>query len=206
MSETTATTKGVSDNMCSPTITDVQQAAARIAPHIHRTPVMRCAAIDEMVGASLHFKCENLQKVGAFKFRGACNTLLSLDESEIANGIATHSSGNHGAAVALAAKLRGTTSVVVMPNNTSAVKQAAVSHYGARIVHCEPNEQSRTQILEAVLEEEGRTLVHPFDDLRVIAGQGTAALELLEQAPHLDIVMAPVGGGGLLSGTMTMSK
>jgi threonine dehydratase len=186
-----------------PTLADVQAAAARIAPHAHRTPVMHSTAIDEMLGASLHFKCENLQKVGAFKFRGACNTLLSLGDAEIENGIATHSSGNHGAAVALAAQLRGTSSVVVMPSNTSAVKQAAVAHYGARIVHCEPNEESRTSTLESIVAEEGRTLVHPFDDMRVIAGQGTAALEFLEQVPDLDVVITPVGGGGLLSGTAT---
>ncbi len=186
-----------------PSLADVQAAAARIAPHAHRTPVMRCTAIDEMLGASLHFKCENLQKVGAFKFRGACNTLLSLSDKELENGIATHSSGNHGAAVALAAQLRGTSSVVVMPSNTSAVKQAAVAHYGARIVHCEPNEDSRNRILETILEEQGRTLVHPFNDLRVIVGQGTAALEFIEQVSDLDVVMAPVGGGGLLSGTAT---
>lgn len=186
-----------------PQLSDLEKAAERIAPHAHRTPIMRCTAIDEIVGASLHFKCENLQKVGAFKFRGACNTLLSLSNEEIENGIATHSSGNHGAAVALAARLRGTSSVVVMPSNTSAVKQAAVAHYGARIVHCEPNEESRTRILEDILEGEGRTLVHPFDDVRVIAGQGTAALELMEQVPDLDVVMTPVGGGGLLGGTAT---
>ena len=185
----------------SPGLADVQAAATRIAPHVHRTPVARSSALDDILGATLHFKCENLQKIGAFKFRGACNTLLSLDDVEIENGIATHSSGNHGAAVALAAKLRGTSAVVVMPSNTSAVKEAAVAHYGARIVHCEPNEQSRTRTLEEILEREGRTLVHPFDDPRVIAGQGTAALELLEQVPDLDVVMAPVGGGGLLAGT-----
>jgi len=188
----------------SPNLADVQTAAARIAAHTHRTPVMRCSAIDEMLGASLHFKCENLQKVGAFKFRGACNTLLSLSDEQIENGIATHSSGNHGAAVALAAQLRGTSSVVVMPSNTSAVKLTAVAHYGARIVHCEPNEESRTRTLEAIIEAEGRTLVHPFDDLRIIAGQGTAALEFVEQVPDLDIMMTPVGGGGLLSGTATV--
>jgi threonine dehydratase len=187
----------------SPSLADVQEAGARIAPHVHRTPVMTCKAIDAMVNASLHFKCENLQKVGAFKFRGACNTLLSLSKAELANGIATHSSGNHGAAVALAAELRGTSSVVVMPSNTSAVKQAAVAHYGARIVHCEPNEASRTQMLKSILEDEGRTLVHPFDDVRVIAGQGTAALEFIEQVPDLDMIITPVGGGGLLSGTAT---
>jgi len=201
VSEDTAPVDSAAGKIPSPTLADIQEAAARIAPHIHRTPIMRCTAIDEMLGASLHFKCENLQKVGAFKFRGACNTVLSLSDGDLENGIATHSSGNHGAAVALAAQLRGTTSVVVMPSNTSAVKQAAVAHYGARIVHCEPNEESRTRTLEAILADEGRTLVHPFDDVRVIAGQGTAALELLEQVPDLDVVMAPVGGGGLLSGT-----
>ena len=203
MSEHTASVESAAGQVESPTLADLQEAAVRIASHIHRTPIMRCAAIDHIVGASLYFKCENLQKVGAFKFRGACNTVLSLSEKDLENGIATHSSGNHGAAVALAAQLRGTTSVVVMPSNTSAVKQAAVAHYGARIVHCEPNEESRTRTLEAIIENEGRTLVHPFDDVRVIAGQGTAALELLEQVSELDVVMTPVGGGGLLSGTAT---
>jgi len=201
VSEDSAPVENPTGKIPSPTLADIQAAAVRIAPHVHRTPIMTCSTIDGMVGASLHFKCENLQKVGAFKFRGACNTVLSLSDDELENGIATHSSGNHGAAVALAAQLRGTTSVVVMPSNTSAVKEAAVAHYGARIVHCEPNEESRTRTLEAILEKEGRTLVHPFDDVRVIAGQGTAALELLEQVPDLDIVMTPVGGGGLLSGT-----
>ena len=204
MSNGTASTDTATGQLESVSLADVQAAAARIEPYIHHTPIMRCSAIDEILGASVHFKCENLQKVGAFKFRGACNTVLSLSEKEIENGIATHSSGNHGAAVALAARLRGTTAVVVMPSNTSAVKQAAVAHYGARIVHCEPNDESRRRTLEAILAEEGRTLVHPFDDVRVIAGQGTAALEFLEQVPDLDIIMTPVGGGGLLSGTATV--
>jgi threonine dehydratase len=203
VNDETATTGFATDAAKAPSLADVQAAAARIAPYAHRTPVICCTAIDDMLGAALHFKCENLQKVGAFKFRGACNTLLSLTDKEVENGIATHSSGNHGAAVALAAQLRGTSSVVVMPSNTSTVKQAAVAHYGARIVHCEPNEESRTRTLDAILQDEGRTLVHPFDDVRVIAGQGTAALEFIEQVPDLDIVMAPVGGGGLLSGTAT---
>ncbi|GMQ74904.1 MAG: pyridoxal-phosphate dependent enzyme [Gammaproteobacteria bacterium] len=203
MTNDTASIDRAADAASLPSLADVQAAAARIAPHAHRTPVMRCSAIDEMLGASLHFKCENLQKVGAFKFRGACNTLLSLSDKQVENGVATHSSGNHGAAVALAAQIRGTSSVVVMPSNSSAVKQAAVAHYGARIVHCEPNEESRTRTLEAIIEDEGRTLVHPFDDARVIAGQGTAALEFVEQVPDLDVVMAPVGGGGLLGGTAT---
>jgi threonine dehydratase len=183
------------------TLADVQAAAERISPYAHRTPVFRSTTIDERLGASLGFKCENLQKVGAFKFRGACNTVFSLSDEEIRHGVATHSSGNHGAALALAARLRGTTCVVVMPENTSAVKKAAVAGYGARIVSCEPNEASREQVLEEILEAEGATLVHPFDDPRVIAGQGTAALEFLEQEPELDVVMTPVGGGGLLSGT-----
>ena len=204
MSNETAANDPVADIVESPTLADVQAAARRIAPHAHRTPVMRCTTIDEMLGASLHFKCENLQKVGAFKFRGACNTVLSLSEKELENGIATSSSGNHGAAVALAAQLRGTSSVVVMPSNSSAVKQAAVAHYGARIIHCEPNEESRNRTLAAIIEDQGRTLVHPFDDPRVIAGQGTAALEFVEQVPELDIIMAPVGGGGLLAGTATV--
>ena len=186
------------------TLADVQAAASRIAPYAHRTPVIRCKGLDELVGASLYFKCENLQKVGAFKFRGACNTLFSLDDEAIAKGIATHSSGNHAAAVALAARLRGTTATVVMPENSSATKMAAVTDYGARIVTCEPNEKSREQRLQAIIEAEGRTLVHPFDDPRVIAGQGTASLELVEQVRDLDVVMAPVGGGGLLSGTATV--
>lgn len=204
MSNETAAIDPVADSVESPTLADVQAAARRIAPHAHRTPVMRCTAIDEMLGASLHFKCENLQKVGAFKFRGACNTVLSLSETELENGVATSSSGNHGAAMALAAQLRGTSSVVVMPSNSSAVKQAAVAHYGARIIHCEPNDESRNRALAAIIEEQGRTLVHPFDDIRIIAGQGTAALEFIEQVPELDIVMAPVGGGGLLAGTATV--
>jgi threonine dehydratase len=204
VTDDTETADLATDAARAPSLDDVKAAAARIAPYAHRTPVIRCTTIDDMLGGSLHFKCENLQKVGAFKFRGAYNTVLSIGEDEIENGIATHSSGNHGAAVALAAQLRGTSSVVVMPSNTSAVKEAAVAHYGARIVHCEPNEESRTHTLEAILEDEGRTLVHPYDDVRVIAGQGTAALELLEQVPDLDIVMAPVGGGGLLSGTATV--
>ena len=204
MNDDTAAKEHAAHVVDSPTLADVQAAARRIAPHAHRTPVMRCTAVDEILGASLHFKCENLQKVGAFKFRGACNTVLSLSEKEIENGIATSSSGNHGAAVALAAQLRGTSSVVVMPSNSSAVKQAAVAHYGARIIHCEPNEESRNSTLAAIIEDQGHTLVHPFDDLRIIAGQGTAALEFLEQIPELDVVIAPVGGGGLLAGTATV--
>ena len=184
-----------------PSLEDVRAAAGRIAPHAHRTPVMRCATIDALVGASLHFKCENLQKVGAFKFRGACNTLFSLADAELGGGVATHSSGNHGAAVALAAALRGTTSFVVMPRNAARVKRAAVEHYGARVIDCDPGDAARDAALAEVVAAHGCTVVHPYDDYRVIAGQGTAALELLEQVAGLDLVVAPVGGGGMLSGT-----
>ena len=184
-----------------PTLADVEAAALRIAPHVHRTPVLTCASLDERAGASLFFKCENLQKSGAFKFRGACNAVLSLPEPELGAGVATHSSGNHGAALALAAGRRGARAVVVMPRDSAAVKKAALRHYGAEIILCEPNDASRRETLDRVLEERAMTFVPPYDDERIICGQGTAALELLEQVPDLDLVLAPVGGGGLLSGT-----
>ena len=184
-----------------PSLSDIEAAARRIAPHAHRTPVMTCASLDERAEASLFFKCENLQKGGAFKFRGACNAVFSLRESEIARGVATHSSGNHAAALALAARARGGHAVVVMPHDSAAVKKAAVAHYGAEIIECDPTEHSRQSTLDEVVEARGCVVVHPFDDLRIIAGQGTAALELLDEVPNLDVVMAPVGGGGLLSGT-----
>ena len=183
------------------TLAGIQAAAARIASQVHCTPVLTCASLDERAGARLFLKCENLQKSGAFKFRGACNAVLSLSGAEIGSGVATHSSGNHGAALALAAGRRGARAVVVMPHNAAAVKKAAVRHYGAEIVECEPNDASRGETLHRVLEERGMTFVPPFDDERIICGQGTAALELLEQVPDLDLVLAPVGGGGLLSGT-----
>ena len=185
----------------SPTLAGIEAAAARIASHVHRTPVLTSATLDERTGGRLFFKCENLQKGGAFKLRGACNAVFSLSGSELASGVATHSSGNHGAALALAARLRGTRAVVVMPDNSAAVKKAAVRHYGAEIIECGPNDESRRETLQRILEERAMTFVPPFDDERVICGQGTTALELLEQAPDLDLVLAPVGGGGLLSGT-----
>jgi threonine dehydratase len=163
--------------------------------------VLTCEALDAMVGARLFFKCENFQKVGAFKFRGATNAVFSLSDAEASKGVATHSSGNHAAALALAARLRGIPAHVVMPSTSRAVKQAAVAGYGARIVLCEPTLAARESTLETVVAATGAAVVHPYDDPRVIAGQGTAALELLADTPHLDVVMAPVGGGGLLSGT-----
>lgn len=184
-----------------PTIADVRAAAERIRPYAHRTPVLTCSSLDLMVGASLFFKCENFQKVGAFKFRGACNAVFSLGDEEAKRGVATHSSGNHAAALSLAARLRGIPAHVVMPRTSRAVKQAAVAGYGGRIVLCEPTLAAREATLAEVVAGTGATVVHPYNDPRVIAGQGTAALELLEEVQSLDVVMTPVGGGGLLSGT-----
>lgn len=184
-----------------PTLREIKEAYARIRPFIHHTPVFTCRTIDDMLGARLFFKCENLQKAGAFKIRGACNAVYSLDDREAAAGVATHSSGNHAAALALAARWRGIKAHVVMPENTSAVKQDAVAGYGAEVILCKPNLKSREETLEKVIRSTGATLVHPYNDYRVISGQGTAAMELCESVSGLDIVMVPVGGGGLLSGT-----
>jgi len=160
-----------------------------------------------MVNAQLFFKCENFQKVGAFKFRGACNAVFSLSEDDASLGVATHSSGNHAAALALAAQVRGIEAFIVMPKNAPRVKKAAVAGYGGKIIFCEPTLEARETTLAKVIEDTGATFVHPYNDRRVIAGQGTAALELLEEVPTLDVIMAPVGGGGLLSGTaLTVSE
>ncbi len=184
-----------------PTLADIRAAAELIAPYIHRTPVATCAAIDAIAGASLFFKCENLQKVGAFKARGATNAVFSLDGDVAVRGVCTHSSGNHAAALARAAGLRGIPAHIVMPSSAPPVKKAAVAGYGAQITECEPTLEARETTLAGVQQRTGATFVHPYDDVRVIAGQGTAALEFLEQVPRLDVVMPPVGGGGLASGT-----
>jgi threonine dehydratase len=184
-----------------PTFEDVLAAAERIRDHVHRTPVMTSQAIDEIAGARLHFKCENLQKVGAFKARGASNAVLSLDEQAAGRGVATHSSGNHAAALAFAAGIRGVPAHVVMPSSAPPVKKAAVAGYGALITECEPTLEARETMLEEVVEQTGATFIHAYDNPSVIAGQGTASLELITDVPDLDIVMAPVGGGGLMSGT-----
>jgi threonine dehydratase len=184
-----------------PTLADVRAAAERIRPHAHRTPVLTCRAIDAMAGARVFFKCENFQKVGAFKFRGATNAVFSLAEAQAGRGVLTHSSGNHGAALALAAHLRGIPATVVVPGNAPPVKRAAIEGYGARIVECAPTLASREETAARVMAETGATLIHPYDDDRIIAGQGTAALELLAEQPDLELVLAPVGGGGLVSGT-----
>ena len=190
----------------SPSLAEVTAAAERIAPHVHRTPVLTCASLDERTGTQLFFKCENLQKTGAFKFRGACNAVFSLSEAELERGVTTHSSGNHGAAVALAASRRGARAIVVTPRDSAAVKKAAMRHYGAELIECEPNDASRKEMLDGVLDEHGMTFVSPFDDERIICGQGTAALELLEQVSDLELLLAPVGGGGLLSGSAIAVK
>jgi len=188
------------------TIQDIQQAARRIAPHVHRTPVLTCGAIDSRAGCRIFFKCENLQKVGAFKMRGATNAVFSLTDAEAARGVATHSSGNHAQALALAARLRGVPAYVVMPTSAPRVKKVAVAGYGAEIIDCEPTLQARESTLEEVVARTGATFIHPYDNARIIAGQGTAALELLEEQPQLGLVMAPVGGGGLLSGTCLATR
>lgn len=182
-----------------PTRDDVRAAARRIAPHVHRTPVATSATVDRELGASIFFKCENLQKVGAFKARGATNAVLSLDEVQAARGVLTHSSGNHGAALAYAASIRGIPCTVVMPSDAPEIKVAAVRGYGAEIVVCDRAEREATT--ERLRAESGATVIHPYTDPRIIAGQGTAAAELAEQVPGLDLVIAPVGGGGLLAGT-----
>ena len=194
------------DALALPDIAAIRAAHARIAPHILRTPVLTCPALDDEVGAHLYFKCENFQKVGAFKARGACNAVFSLSDKEAARGVYTHSSGNHGAALAYAAQRRGIPAYVVMPENAATVKQANVAQFGAIIRLCEPTQAAREQTCADVGRETGAALVHPYDNVWVIAGQGTAALELLEAEPSLDIVVVPIGGGGLLSGTAIAAR
>ena len=187
-----------------PDIGDIRRAAERIRPYAHRTPVMTCAAFDALTGGELFFKCENFQKAGAFKFRGACNAVFSLSSLIAKRGVATHSSGNHGAA--LAARLRGIPAHIVMPANASAAKRAAIESYGGVIRSCEPTLAARESVTIDLIAETGATLIHPYDDDLVITGQGTAALELIDEVPNLDVTIAPVGGGGLLSGTAIAAK
>lgn len=184
----------------------IRAAHARIRPHVHRTPVLSSQSLDVLAEATLFFKCENLQKIGAFKARGACNAVFSLDEDEARRGVVTHSSGNHGAAVAWAARRRGIPAWVVMPENSAQVKKTAVRGLGATVRFCAPTLEARDTSCAALQTETGATLIHPYDDWRVIAGQGTAALELLEQVPDLDALITPIGGGGLLSGTAIAAR
>jgi len=182
-------------------VNDIIKAAERIKPYAHRTPVMTNESLNQRVGAQVYLKGENFQKVGAFKFRGACNAVFSLTDEEAARGVATHSSGNHAQALALAAKLRGVPAYIVMPGNAPQVKKDAVAGYGGEITFCEPTLEARESTLANIARMTGSTIIHPYDDERVIAGQGTATLELMDSTPGLDVIIAPVGGGGLLSGT-----
>jgi threonine dehydratase len=184
----------------------IRTAHERIRQHIHRTPVLTSARLDAASGASLFFKCENFQKVGAFKARGATNAVFALDDETARHGVATHSSGNHAAALSRAAKLRGIAAHIVMPSNSPKVKVRAVEGYGGRIVFCEPNQRAREEACARVIAETGATLIHPFENEDVMAGQGTIAVELLEDVPDLDLVLCPVGGGGVLCGTAVAAK
>lgn len=184
----------------------VQAAARRLAGRAQRTPLVTCRTLDRLAGCSLFFKCEQFQKSGSFKFRGACNAVFSLPETIAPRGVVTHSSGNHAQALALAARLRGIPAHIVMPSNASPVKRRAVEEYGGRVVLCEPNLPARESTAAAVLAETGATLLPPYDHPHIIAGQGTAAVEMLADAPDLDALIAPVGGGGLLSGLCIAGK
>lgn len=184
----------------------IEAAAVRIAPHAHHTPVLRSRTLDELTGAQLHFKCENLQRAGAFKFRGACNAVWSLSDAEAQRGVVTHSSGNHGAALALAARTRGIPAYVVVPEGAVKSKLAAIEAYGATLHRCAPTMAARDAMADDVRKRTGATLVHPFTDARVIAGQGTAALELLRETGPLDALVAPIGGGGLIGGSAIAAR
>ncbi len=189
-----------------PVYADVVKAHEIVQKYAHRTPVLSSSGINKMVGAELYFKCENFQKVGAFKFRGACNAVFSLSEAEAAHGVGTHSSGNHAAALALAASMRGIAAHIVMPINAPDIKKKAVAGYGANITFCKPTQEARESTLAAIIAETGATEIHPYNNFNVIAGQGTAAKELIEDKGEFDILLAPVGGGGLLSGTAITTK
>jgi threonine dehydratase len=180
---------------------EIEAAHARIKPYIHRTPVLRSAMIDELAGCEIHFKCENFQKVGAFKSRGAMNAVLTLSESELSKGVCTHSSGNHAQALARAASLLNIPAYIVMPHNAPAVKINAVRQYKGEIFFCEPTQAAREKTLETVMQKTHANFIHPYNNLQVIAGQASAAKELIEDTLALDYILAPVGGGGLLSGT-----
>ena len=185
---------------------DITEAHKRIGKYIHRTPVLTSKSINILLNSKFFFKCENFQKVGAFKFRGATNAVLQLSDYEARNGVATHSSGNHAASIALAAKMKGIPSYIVMPENSPEIKKKAVKGYKAKITYCKPTLEARKSELEIIIKKTKAILIHSYDNFQVISGQGTAAKELLEDYPSLDIVIAPVGGGGLVSGTATWVK
>ncbi|MDO8899303.1 MAG: pyridoxal-phosphate dependent enzyme [Bacteroidales bacterium] len=189
-----------------PTLKDIQIAHERIKPYIHQTPVLSSQQLNEKSGSRLYFKCENFQKAGAFKSRGAMNAILSLSEDEINKGVATHSSGNHAQALARAAKIMKVPAYIVMPSTAPKVKVAAVEQYGGKITFCQPTLEARESTLNAIIEKTGATLIHPYNDYYIIAGQATACLELISKCPDLDMILCPVGGGGLLSGTLLSTR
>lgn len=189
-----------------PNFQDIVSAHQRIKDFIHNTPVLKSDSINSILNTELFLKCENFQKVGAFKFRGASNAVQSLSTEDVQKGVATHSSGNHAAALSLAAKQLGVPAYIVMPANAPEIKKKAVAGYGAKITFCKPTLQAREDTLKKVQKDTGATFIHPYDNFNVICGQGTAAKELLEEKPDLDIVIAPIGGGGLMSGTLISSK
>ncbi len=189
-----------------PVYEDIIKAHKSIRPYIHRTPVLSSTGINNMLGVDLYFKCENFQKVGAFKFRGATNAVRQLSSAEAKKGVATHSSGNHAAALSLAARQMNIPAYIVMPESAPAIKKKAVKGYGAEITFCESTLEAREKTLEEVQKKTGATFIHPYHNFNVICGQGTAAKELLEDYPDLDVVIAPVGGGGLMSGTSIAAK
>lgn len=190
-----------------PNFDDVLQARERIAPYIHRTPILTSSYLNHLTGAELFFKCENFQKAGAFKVRGASNAVFGLDEAAAANGVATHSSGNHALSLSYAAGRRGIPATVVMPNTAAEAKKAAVRGYGGEVLECEPSTTAREAMLEELVARTGADFVHPYNDHRVIAGQATCSLELNEDVGQLDAVVAPIGGGGMISGTcLSLSK
>jgi threonine dehydratase len=192
--------------MQAPVFSDIQKAHKRIKPFVHRTPVLSSVSLDEIFQCNLFFKCENFQKVGAFKFRGATNAVMSLDEDKALKGVATHSSGNHAAALALAARNRGIKAYVVMPENAPEIKKKAVEGYGAEITFCKPTLEARETTLASVIEQTGATEIHPYNNFDVISGQGTAVKELIEDKGPFDLILCPVGGGGLLAGTSITTK
>jgi len=192
--------------MLVPTFSDILAAHNRIRPFIHRTPVMSSRLINNILGAEIYFKCENFQRVGAFKFRGATNAVLLLRDDEKRRGVITHSSGNHAAALTLAAVTAGVKAYIVMPDNAPAVKKNAVAGYGAEITFCRPTLQAREDTTARIIEETGAVLIHAYDNFNVISGQGTAAAEMVEDLPGLEIMVVPIGGGGLMSGSVTAAK
>jgi len=188
------------------TLTDIRDAAKRISPYVHKTPVLTCKTLNKLAGRELYFKCENFQKIGAFKARGAANAVLKLDPRKAKNGVVTHSSGNHAQALAWAAQLRGIKAYIVMPSNAPTSKAAAVKGYGAEITYCEPTLKARTEACDKIVREKGAIFVPPYDDYDVMAGQGTMALEFLEEIPDLDCIISPISGGGMISGICIAAK